>query len=29
MLEEKFRITHLTIQYEYNCCADKNMIHTR
>ncbi len=28
MLKEKFRITHVTIQYEYNCCADKNMIHT-
>lgn len=29
MLKEKFRITHVTIQYEYNCCADKNMIHVR
>jgi cobalt-zinc-cadmium efflux system protein len=29
MLKEKFRITHVTIQYEYNCCADKNMIHSR
>ncbi len=29
MLKEKFRITHVTIQYEYNCCADKNMIHIR
>ncbi len=29
MLKEKFSITHVTIQYEYNCCADKNMIHTR
>lgn len=29
LLKEKFRITHVTIQYEYNCCADKNMIHTR
>lgn len=29
MLKEKFRITHVTIQYEYNCCSDKNMIHTR
>jgi cobalt-zinc-cadmium efflux system protein len=29
MLKEKFMITHVTIQYEYNCCADKNMIHTR
>jgi cobalt-zinc-cadmium efflux system protein len=29
MLKEEFNITHVTIQYEYNCCADKNMIHTR
>jgi cobalt-zinc-cadmium efflux system protein len=29
ILKEKFMITHVTIQYEYNCCADKNMIHTR
>jgi cobalt-zinc-cadmium efflux system protein len=29
LLKEKFRVTHVTIQYEYNCCADKNMIHTR
>jgi cobalt-zinc-cadmium efflux system protein len=29
ILKEKFRITHVTIQYEYNCCEDKNMIHTR
>jgi cobalt-zinc-cadmium efflux system protein len=29
ILLEKFRITHVTIQYEYNCCEDKNMIHTR
>jgi cobalt-zinc-cadmium efflux system protein len=29
ILKKKFRITHVTIQYEYNCCADKNMIHTR
>jgi cobalt-zinc-cadmium efflux system protein len=28
MLKAKFRITHVTIQYEYNCCADKNMIHS-
>ncbi len=27
ILKEKFRITHVTIQYEYNCCEDKNMIH--
>jgi cobalt-zinc-cadmium efflux system protein len=29
LLKEKFMITHVTIQYEYNCCEDKNMIHTR
>jgi cobalt-zinc-cadmium efflux system protein len=29
VLKEKFMITHVTIQYEYNCCSDKNMIHTR
>lgn len=29
MLREKFSITHVTIQYEYNCCEDKNMIHLR
>jgi cobalt-zinc-cadmium efflux system protein len=29
MLKEKFKITHVTIQYEYNCCEDKNMIHSR
>jgi len=29
MLKERFRITHVTIQYEYNCCEDKNMIHIR
>lgn len=27
LLLEQFHITHVTIQYEYNCCADKNMIH--
>jgi len=29
ILENKFHINHVTIQYEYNCCEDKNMIHTR
>jgi cobalt-zinc-cadmium efflux system protein len=29
VLKERFRITHVTIQYEYNCCEDKNMIHIR
>jgi cobalt-zinc-cadmium efflux system protein len=29
ILKERFNITHVTIQYEYNCCEDKNMIHTR
>jgi cobalt-zinc-cadmium efflux system protein len=29
ILQEKFHINHVTIQYEYNCCEDKNMIHTR
>jgi cobalt-zinc-cadmium efflux system protein len=29
VLLNKFNISHVTIQYEYNCCADKNMIHTR
>lgn len=28
VLLHKFNINHITIQYEYNCCADKNMIHT-
>lgn len=28
ILEKKFHITHITIQYEYNCCEDKNLIHT-
>ncbi len=29
ILLNKFNINHVTIQYEYNCCMDKNMIHTR
>jgi len=28
ILLNKFNINHVTIQYEYNCCSDKNMIHT-
>ena len=27
ILLNKFNISHVTIQYEYNCCEDKNMIH--
>jgi cobalt-zinc-cadmium efflux system protein len=27
VLLEQFRVNHVTIQYEYNCCEDKNMIH--
>jgi cobalt-zinc-cadmium efflux system protein len=27
ILQHKFNISHVTIQYEYNCCDDKNMIH--
>lgn len=27
VLLEEFHINHVTIQFEYNCCADKNMIH--
>jgi cobalt-zinc-cadmium efflux system protein len=29
ILQKQFHINHVTIQYEYNCCEDKNMIHTR
>jgi cobalt-zinc-cadmium efflux system protein len=29
ILINKFQINHVTIQYEYNCCDDKNMIHAR
>jgi cobalt-zinc-cadmium efflux system protein len=29
ILHDNFNITHVTIQFEYNCCEDKNMIHTR
>jgi cobalt-zinc-cadmium efflux system protein len=27
ILLDQFQINHVTIQYEYNCCEDKNMIH--
>lgn len=29
VLLNNFNINHVTVQYEYNCCADKNMIHRR
>jgi len=29
ILLNKFNINHVTIQYEYNCCEDKNMLHAR
>ena len=29
VLKNKFNISHVTIQYEYNCCDDKNMIHQK
>ena len=29
ILKNKFNISHVTIQVEYNCCEDKNMIHQR
>jgi cobalt-zinc-cadmium efflux system protein len=29
LLLEKYGIAHVTIQHEYNCCEDKNMIHQR
>ena len=28
ILLNKFNITHVTVQYEYNCCDDKGMIHS-
>lgn len=28
ILMNNFGIMHVTVQYEYNCCEDKNMIHT-
>jgi len=29
MLKNKFGILHVTIQFEYNCCAEKSMIHPK
>jgi len=29
ILHEKFGISHITVQYEYNCCEDKDIIHKR
>ena len=29
ILLNKFNVNHVTVQYEYNCCDDKNMIHSR
>jgi len=29
ILEEKFQIGHLTVQFEFNECDDKNVIHTK
>ncbi len=29
VLLNKFNINHVTVQYEYNCCSDKNMLHSR
>ncbi|MBN2611030.1 MAG: cation transporter [Bacteroidales bacterium] len=29
ILLNKFNITHVTIQYEFNCCENKEMIHSR
>ena len=29
ILLNKFNISHITIQYEFNCCDDKEMIHSR
>jgi len=29
ILSGKFGIVHITVQHEYNCCDDKNMIHQR
>ena len=27
LLQNKFHIAHVTIQFEYNCCDQKNVIH--
>jgi len=29
ILREKFGIVHVTVQHEYNCCDDKNIVHPR
>jgi cobalt-zinc-cadmium efflux system protein len=29
MLQNKFGISHVTIQFEYNCCNEKDIIHTK
>lgn len=29
ILLNKFNINHVTVQYEYNCCSDKNMLHSK
>jgi cobalt-zinc-cadmium efflux system protein len=29
ILKNNFNISHVTVQYEYNCCTDKNIIHSR
>jgi cobalt-zinc-cadmium efflux system protein len=29
ILKDRFNISHVTIQCEYNCCEDKNLIHQR
>lgn len=29
ILLNKYNIDHVTVQYEYNCCSDKNLLHSR
>jgi len=29
LLSSRFGIAHITVQHEYNCCGDKNLIHQR
>ncbi|NJK84761.1 MAG: cation transporter [Bacteroidales bacterium] len=29
ILNEKFNISHITVQYEFNCCDSKEMVHKR
>lgn len=29
ILLNKFHVTHVTVQYEFNCCDDKEMIHSK